>query len=119
MTTTTAQAHRINDTTDGGASDDTGTLHFHNCKERRGINVTFSTEDQAIAYYEARTATHAVWEVEDDEKVSLGLGSGSVPITWTRLHALLYPVCEHGMSADMCEGPMHFLSAAQEMARGW
>jgi len=35
------------------------------------------------------------------------------------VHERLYPVCEHGMSADLCMGPDHFMSAAQEAAMGW
>jgi hypothetical protein len=31
----------------------------------------------------------------------------------------LYPTCEHGMSLDLCEGPGHYMSRDQEMARGW
>lgn len=31
----------------------------------------------------------------------------------------LYPSCEHGMSAALCEGPMHYMTRDQEMARGW
>lgn len=32
---------------------------------------------------------------------------------------LLYPTCEHGMSAQLCMGPMHFMSYEQERAMGW
>lgn len=35
------------------------------------------------------------------------------------LAELLYPSCEHGMSAQLCAGPMHFLSYDQERERGW
>jgi hypothetical protein len=35
------------------------------------------------------------------------------------LHARLYPVCDHGMSADLCEGPDHYMTRDQEIALGW
>jgi hypothetical protein len=30
-----------------------------------------------------------------------------------------FPTCEHGMSAQLCYGPNHYPSAAEEMAMGW
>lgn len=35
------------------------------------------------------------------------------------LAAYLFPTCEHGMSAQLCYGPDHYPSAAEEMAMGW
>jgi hypothetical protein len=35
------------------------------------------------------------------------------------LSELLWPTCEHGMSYHSRYGPDHFMSAAQEMERGW
>lgn len=35
------------------------------------------------------------------------------------LAAKLYPLCEHGMSAALCEGPWHYMTPDQERARGW
>jgi hypothetical protein len=93
----------------------TATLLIHICAARRAYRVTFSSQAQAIAFLEARKATHT-W----DEIPGLhGEGLGSVPIEWHELINYLYPLCEHGMSLDLCHGPMHFMSAAQEQAMDW
>lgn len=88
---------------------ETATIHVHICDQRRGFNATFSTEDQAIAFLSARNSTHARWESE----------SNPVPLTWTKLIDFLYPTCEHGMMADQCYGPNHFMDADQERAMNW
>jgi hypothetical protein len=31
----------------------------------------------------------------------------------------LYPICEHGMSAQLCAGPMHYPTDAQLMGGAW
>lgn len=82
------------------------TLHIHICADRRGYNVTFSTQDQAIAFLQARTATHNWWEID----------GGSIPATWDALIDFMYPLCQHGLSADLCHGPDHYMSAAEEAA---
>ncbi len=55
-------------------------------------------EARAIAYVMARRATHHVDEIEE------------FPIS--AQHALLlrvlYPLCEHGLSLELCYGPMHY-----------
>ena len=94
---------------------ETATLHIHICDQRRGYNVTFATEDQAIAFLAPRQSTHTWWELgaEDHSPVR------SVPVTWTKLLDFLYPTCEHGLSLDLCHGPTHYMSAAEEQAMGW
>lgn len=87
----------------------TATIQMHICAERRGYLVTFSTEAQALAFLKPRMSTHAWWELE----------GGSVSADWHELLDFLYPTCEHGLSADLCEGPNHYMSAAQEQAMGW
>jgi hypothetical protein len=90
----------------------TATLLIHICAARRAYRATFSTQAQAIAFLSARTATHN-W----DEIPGLhGEGLGSVPAEWTELLDYLYPICEHGLSLDLCNGPMHYMSAAEEQA---
>ena len=91
-------------------------LHIHICAERRGYNVTFSTEDQAIAFLTPKSSTHAWWELNTENSAG---PRGSVPVSWIKLQEFLYPTCEHGMSADLCYGPDHFMSADQEEAMGW
>jgi hypothetical protein len=90
------------------------------CDQRRSYFVTFATEDQAIDFLARRTPTaidiktgtygnHAWFELENEP----------IPATCTRLLEVIYPTCSHGMSAELCEGPEHFLSAAQEREPGW
>lgn len=94
---------------------DTATLQIHICAERRGYQVTFCNQQQAIAFLSARSSTHAWDEIPNFR----GDGLGSVPGDWHELIDFLYPTCEHGMSADLCHGPDHFMSADQERAMGW
>ena len=91
---------------------ETATIHIHICDQRRGYNVTFSTEHQAIDYLTPRSSTHTWWELNQND-------GGSVPQSWSRLLDFLYPLCEHGLSLDLCHGPDHYMSAAQEHAMGW
>lgn len=93
----------------------TATLHVHLCAERRGYNVTFSTEDQALAFLTPKSKTHTWWEIGAEDHT----GTGSVPASWTRLQEFLYPTCEHGLSESNCYGPNHYMTAAQEQAMGW
>ena len=90
---------------------ETATLHIHVCAQRRGYNVTFSTEAQALIFLAVRVSTHNWWELNTENG-----GPGSVPATWTQLLDYLYPVCEHGLSADLCHGPNHYMSADEERA---
>jgi hypothetical protein len=94
---------------------ETATLRIHICAERRSYRATFSTQAQAITFLSARTKTHNWDEIKD----VFYPGSGSVPSTWYDLLDYLYPTCEHGMSADLCYGPDHYMSAAQEAAMDW
>jgi hypothetical protein len=93
----------------------TATLHVHICSERRGYNVTFSTEDQAIAFLAPKSSTHAWWELTPEDASGV---AGSVPASWVKLLDFLYPLCEHGMAGD-CYGPNHFMTAEQEQAMDW
>jgi hypothetical protein len=93
----------------------TATIHVHICAERRGYNVTFSTEDQLIAYLTPRNSTHTWWELAAEDHSQ----ARSVPVEWRKALDFLYPMCEHGMGLDGCYGPDHFMSADQERAMGW
>lgn len=93
---------------------ETATLHVHICDQRRGYNVTFATEDQAIAFLTPRQSTHAFHELGADDH-----SEPSVPGTWVKLLEFLYPECEHGMDLQSCYGPDHFMSADQERAMDW
>jgi hypothetical protein len=88
---------------------ETATLHIHICDQRRGYNVTFSTQTQAIEFLTRRMdGNHNFWET-----------TGSVPGTWMKLIEFMHPQCEHGLSLDLCYGPNHYMSADQERAMGW
>lgn len=87
----------------------TATLEIHICDQRRSYLATFTTQEQAVAFMTSRSSTHAISEIQDQP----------VPDDWTDLLEALYPTCEHGMSLNLCEGPDHFMSAAQEQAMGW
>lgn len=93
----------------------TATLLVHICAARRAFRVTFSTQIQAIAFLKVRESTHNWEEIKDLH----GQGLGSVPAEWTDLLDYLYPLCEHGLSLDLCEGPNHYMTAVQEQAMGW
>ncbi len=67
------------------------------CDQRRGYVARFATEAQALTFVEARWTTHAVDELE-------AMDAGRFPT----LFDLLYPTCEHGLSASLCDGPGHY-----------
>jgi len=94
---------------------ETASLIVHICAERRGYKVTFSNEEQAIAFLTPKTSTHTWWEISAEDHT----GTGSVPMSWTKLQDFLYPACEHGLSLDLCSGPNHYMTADQEQAMGW
>lgn len=96
----TAEVTEIRDTGISGDGDDSEvSLEVHVCDQRRAYLATFATEDQALAFIEHRGMTHAVCEVQ------------AKPFSYAafpRLYDLLYPTCEHGLSASLCEGPQHY-----------
>jgi hypothetical protein len=83
-------------------------IMLHICQDRRGYRVTWSGRPQdvtsrVIAFLDARKSTHA-WDV-------LELPAGLDTLTeW------LYPLCEHGMSLDLCAGPQHYPYDDEEAA---
>lgn len=91
---------------------ETASLMIHICDQRRGYKVTFSTEEQAITFLTPKTSTHTWWEIGAGDHT----GTGSVPATWTELLDFLYPICEHGLSLDLCNGPNHYMTADEERA---
>lgn len=78
-------------------------IEAHICKERRGYQVTFEGTDEQIdaratEWIQARMSTHAV-QVD---------GIRSNVSRFPRLQDLLFPICEHGLSLDLCYGPNHY-----------
>jgi hypothetical protein len=51
-----------------------------------------------LAWFAANASTHSI--AEHDEH--------PVPDGCAELLALLYPTCEHGLSASLCNGPGHY-----------
>lgn len=84
-------------------------LDVHICDQRRSYLARFSTEAQAIDFMSVRGSTHAVTELEEYP----------VPRSCEKLLDVLYPTCEHGLSADLCMGPNHYPTYDQERACGW
>lgn len=70
--------------------------------------AVFATEDQAIGFYESHIKTASMSEME----------SAPVSEHYTRLLAILYPKCHHGMSVFLCYGPQHYASD-EEIAKGY
>lgn len=67
-------------------------------------------EDHALAYWEARSAAHALHEV-----ISRPFNYTTFP----RMAAKVNPICHHGMSANLCMDPIgehHFGTREWEMA---
>jgi hypothetical protein len=78
------------------------------------FKVTFTgrnAEDMALEFMSRRSATHSFAEDEDHNTESLA--------QYPRYADRMFPSCEHGMSADLCEGPEHYATDAQEMGWGW
>lgn len=76
-----------------------------NTELQTNFTVVFSTEDQALAYFERKHTTHILTENED----------APMPDSWTRMNDKLYPTCEHGLSAWLCAGPEHYPTDQQLM----
>jgi hypothetical protein len=90
------------------ASTDAITLDVHG--DSQSYRVVFEGSDAqawALAYRAARSRTHHFSE------------AGDAPFSHAAFPAFadaLYPTCEHGMSAELCMGPDHFMSYDQERA---
>jgi hypothetical protein len=85
--------------------------------------ATFASGDQAITWLEAKRAESmaatgtiysGIWGEEDEAYPLAPVG----PVTpdQERLLDYLYPRCEHGMDAQSCMGPDHFMDRQQEIA---
>ncbi|MFF4777473.1 hypothetical protein ACFY05_31920 [Microtetraspora fusca] len=74
------------------------TLEIHICDQRRSYLATFATEDQAIAFIERKSATHAFHTLPE------------FPIDdqYARLWETLDPTCDHGLREALCMGPDHY-----------
>ncbi|QZE10483.1 hypothetical protein SEA_SCOOBYDOOBYDOO_137 [Mycobacterium phage ScoobyDoobyDoo] len=67
-----------------------------------------AAEDNALAFVARRSD---LTFFEDDSDPANRIGD-----EFTRLLSAIYPLCEHGMSADLCEGPQHYPYDDEERA---
>ena len=66
------------------------------CTDNHTYRVTFATDEQAFAYLRPLGATHAWFLTDELAEVSDTMAD------------FLWPSCEHGLSAWLCAGPMHY-----------
>lgn len=83
-------------------------IMLHICADRRGYRVTWTGRPaevtaRVIAFLDARKSTHA-WDVLE------------LPAVMGDLQEWLYPLCEHGLSLDLCAGPQHYPYDDEERA---
>lgn len=100
------------------------TLDVHICDERRSYLVSFATEQQALDFIARQAADAEAQRTETGAAPWAGghayseIESSPIPEGWDRLYDLLYPKCEHGLSAALCYGPEHYCRP-DEIAQGW
>lgn len=84
-------------------------LEVYIVADRRSYVAKFATEAQALAFAERKSAddSHYIYELE----------MYPCPESCPALMDYLRPRCEHGMSAQLCEGPEHFMTREQEIQR--
>lgn len=77
-------------------------LEIHICDQRRSYFAQFANEQQAIEFYRRKyeSRNHAIFEIEE----------AGIPADFGRLHEVLNPTCEHGLSEALCYGPSHYAS---------
>lgn len=74
-------------------------LEVHICNQRRSYYPTFVREIDAISFINRFTdMNHAFYEPQDSD----------IPESWATLLDILYPTCEHGLSASLCMGSNHY-----------
>jgi hypothetical protein len=80
-------------------------LDVYSVDQRRYYSVEFFNGTQALSFIEARKETHAFAEDEENPIIPM---IGPVSQDVLALYDYLYPQCEHGLSAALCGGPMHW-----------
>jgi hypothetical protein len=89
-------------------------LDVHICDQRRGYVVGFFTEDQVMEFLARRNEQDESWREETGASWWSGghayceVEGFPIPENWGRVWDFLYPLCEHGLSADLCAGPGHY-----------
>lgn len=80
-------------------------IEAHNCELRNTYLIEFDNGYQAIEWIKARESTHVIAESEEH------LLYTDPALAGDDIRALvdyLYPRCEHGLSASLCSGYMHY-----------
>lgn len=95
------------------------TLEIHICDQRRSYLATWEgaedeVEQRILDFLAERGINHAWHELEDR---IIDFGTVDAP-RLSRLYALLYPTCEHGLDLSNCYGPQHYYYDEEEQARG-
>lgn len=87
------------------------------------IKVTVANTPEADAAAAAFFKRACAWPRPDGEKYHVATldleGTDNPAPIGEALSDYFFPTCEHGMSADLCSGPEHFMTREQEMAMGW
>ena len=86
-------------------------LDVHVCDQRRSYRATFATDAAAVDFIARKSSTHA-FAVLNDEEAEGDAIEAAFPLT---IEAL-FPVCEHGLSLQLCSGPNHFGEVTDEWA---
>ena len=73
------------------------TLATTRVKDNHHVTITFPNEDAALVWVEEHKSTHAVSQDHDRP----------VPDEAERILGVLYPKCDHGLSAHLCADPIN------------
>jgi hypothetical protein len=90
-------------------------LDVHICDQRRSYRVTFAPGNDQVAanFVNSRRNYCAIMELAEMDHDAPAVDYN----VWPLFYDALYPTCEHGLSLQLCEGPDHYMSAAQERER--
>jgi hypothetical protein len=83
------------------------------------IKVTVADTPEADAAAAAFFERASVYPRPDGEKYHVYEAHEDSAPLGQAMTELFFPTCEHGMSAQLCSGPQHFMSYEQERAMGW
>jgi hypothetical protein len=86
-------------------------LDVHICDQRRTYRATFATDAAAADFIARKGATCAFWIANDEETEG-----DAIYAAFPLAYAALFPLCEHGLSAQLCSGPNHFGERHHEWA---
>lgn len=94
---------RINVYSDHGHTGHGYFAHFDNQDQALEFLNSLKAADEAL-----RPADKPWWFAPETYHTYSETSEYPIPLSADRLLDLLYPTCEHGLSADLCEGPGHY-----------